>query len=171
MDSVLIINTCGILTLEKLSWAWRDLLLRDGPLKWPEEGWGGGGGCAKFSIFGATCSPFAWDVFLFALIRQARIWKMFWVEKLEKINWNQERMICGKSLETCCVNFFFAWADILSEKNPYFGKHLFCKTRTDYAYKLLTGAPNENIVQNHLNIALLNVFWHLNGRYRNTFIP
>ena len=44
MDSVLIINTCGILTLEKLSWAWRDLLLRDGPLKWPEEGWGGGGG-------------------------------------------------------------------------------------------------------------------------------
>ena len=151
MDSVLIINTCGILTLEKLSWAWRDLLVRDGPLKWPEEGGGG-------KIFGATCSPFAWDVFLFALIRQARIWKMFWVEKLEKINWNQERMICGKSLETCCVNFFCAWADILSEKNPYFGKHLFCKTRTYYAYKLLTGAPNENIVQNHLNIALLNVF-------------
>ena len=41
-----------------------------------------------------------------------------------------------KYLETCCVNFFFAWADILSEKNPYFGKHLFCKTKTDYAYKL-----------------------------------
>ena len=32
--------------------------------------------------------------------------------------------------------FFFAWADILSEKNPYFGKHLFCKTKTDYVYKL-----------------------------------
>ena len=32
--------------------------------------------------------------------------------------------------------FFFAWADILSEKNPYFGKHLFGKTKTDYAYKL-----------------------------------
>ena len=31
--------------------------------------------------------------------------------------------------------FVFAWA-ILSEKNPYFGKHLFCKTKTDYAYKL-----------------------------------
>ena len=30
--------------------------------------------------------------------------------------------------------FFFACADILSEKNPYFGKHLFCKTRADYAY-------------------------------------
>ena len=33
------------------------------------------------------------------------------------------------------------------------------------------GAPNENIVQNHLNIALLNVFWYLNGRYRHIFIP
>ena len=42
----------------------------------------------------------------------------------------------GKSLETCCVNFFFARGDILSEKKPYFGKHLFCKTRTDNAYKL-----------------------------------
>ena len=25
---------------------------------------------------------------------------------------------------------FFTWADNLREKNPYFGKHLFCKTRT-----------------------------------------
>ena len=33
-------------------------------------------------------------------------------------------------------NFFFARADILIEKNSYFGKQLFCKTRTDYAYKL-----------------------------------
>ena len=45
-----------------------------------------------------------------------------------------------KYLETCCVNFFFAWADILSEKNPYFGKHLFCKqrlvTRTSFVYKI-----------------------------------
>ena len=46
------------------------------------------------------------------------------------------RLKLGKSLETCCVNFFFAWADILSEKNPNFGKHLICKTKTDYAYKL-----------------------------------
>ena len=37
---------------------------------------------------------------------------------------------------------------------------------------LSSGAPNENIVQNHLlNIALLNVFWYLNGRYRHIFIP
>ena len=37
--------------------------------------------------------------------------------------------------------------------------------------KEITGAPNENIVQNHLNIALLNVFQYLNGRYRHIFIP
>ena len=35
----------------------------------------------------------------------------------------------------------------------------------------MSGAPNENIVQNHLNIALLNVFWYLNGRYRHIFYP
>ena len=34
-----------------------------------------------------------------------------------------------------------------------------------------SGAPNKNIVQNHLNIALLNVFQYLNGRYRHIFIP
>ena len=28
--------------------------------------------------------------------------------------------------------FFFVWANILSEKNLYFGKHLFCKTRTEF---------------------------------------
>ena len=31
--------------------------------------------------------------------------------------------------------------------------------------------PNKNIVQNHLNMALLNLFLYLNGRYRNIFIP
>ena len=34
-----------------------------------------------------------------------------------------------------------------------------------------TGAPNETIVQNHLNIPFLNVVWYLNGRYRHIFIP
>ena len=57
MDSVLIINTCGILTLEKLSWAWRDLLLRDGPLKWPEEGWGGIVQNFQFSVQPAAHLP------------------------------------------------------------------------------------------------------------------
>ena len=33
------------------------------------------------------------------------------------------------------------------------------------------GAPNENIVQNHLNMALSNVFYYLNGRYKHIFIP
>ena len=41
-----------------------------------------------------------------------------------------------KIFRNMLCQFFFAGADILSEKNPYFGKHLFCKTRTDYAYKL-----------------------------------
>ena len=36
---------------------------------------------------------------------------------------------------------------------------------------LQTEAPNENIVQNYLNITLLNVFYYLNGRYRYIFIP
>ena len=39
-----------------------------------------------------------------------------------------------KIFRNMLCQFFFAWADILSEKNPYFGKHLFCKTNTDYAY-------------------------------------
>ena len=43
------------------------------------------------------------------------------------------RLKLGKSLQTCCVNFFFAWAAIL---NAFFERHLFCKTRTGYAYKL-----------------------------------
>ena len=46
------------------------------------------------------------------------------------------RLKLEKSLETSCVNFFFAWAGILSEKSPYFGRHLFCKTKTNYMYKL-----------------------------------
>ena len=31
----------------------------------------------------------------------------------------------GESFQTCCVNVFFPLADILREKNPYFGKYLF----------------------------------------------
>ena len=34
-----------------------------------------------------------------------------------------------------------------------------------------SGAPNENIVQNRLNVALLNVFWYLYDRYSHIFIP
>ena len=34
-----------------------------------------------------------------------------------------------------------------------------------------TEAPNENMAQNHLKIALLNVFQYLNGRHRHNSIP
>ena len=34
-----------------------------------------------------------------------------------------------------------------------------------------SGAPNKNIVQNHLNIASLNVLQYLNSIYRHVFIP
>ena len=36
---------------------------------------------------------------------------------------------------------------------------------------IFPGAPNENIAQNHLNIALLNVFQYLNGIYTHILIP
>ena len=36
--------------------------------------------------------------------------------------------------------------------------------------ELKTGTPNENIVQKHLNTALLNVFQYLNDRQRHIFI-
>ena len=35
-----------------------------------------------------------------------------------------------KNLKKRAALFFFAQADNLSKKNPYFGKHLFRKTRT-----------------------------------------
>ena len=34
-----------------------------------------------------------------------------------------------KSLETCCIHFFFAWADIVSEKNPMLESIFFAKQR------------------------------------------
>ena len=36
--------------------------------------------------------------------------------------------------------------------------------------KIQAGAPNENIVLNHLKIALMKVFYYLIGRYRHIFI-
>ena len=43
-----------------------------------------------------------------------------------------------KIFRNMLCQFAFPWADILSKKNLHFGKHLFCKTKTesDYAYKL-----------------------------------
>ena len=36
---------------------------------------------------------------------------------------------------------------------------------------LSSGAPNENIVQNHFNTTLLKVFQYLNDRCKHIFIP
>ena len=41
-----------------------------------------------------------------------------------------------KIFRNMLCQFFFPWAGILSEKSPYFGRHLFCKTKTNYVYKL-----------------------------------
>ena len=41
------------------------------------------------------------------------------------------------------------------------------KTYGKQGKSYMPGASNENIVQNHLKIALLNVFQYLNGRYRH----
>ena len=76
---------------------------------------------------------------------RARIWNRFWVEKLDKFTLFTH-FLFGWNLENRYkegVSIFFAWADILSEKNPYFEKHSKqaktakqAKTGTYYAYKL-----------------------------------
>ena len=43
-----------------------------------------------------------------------------------------------ENLSKPAVSIFFAQADILSKKSPYFRKHLFCKTETDYMCKTLS---------------------------------
>ena len=45
------------------------------------------------------------------------------------------RLKLGKSFQNILCQFFSPLAGILSEKNPYFRKLLFCKTETDYARK------------------------------------
>ena len=47
----------------------------------------------------------------------------------------------------------------------------FGKLHEQKTWAVISGAPNENIVQNHLNMALLNVFYYLNGRYKYIFSP
>ena len=59
----------------------------------------------------------------------------------------------------------------LSKKDKTAYPAMQCKIHTPATITDRTGAPNENIVQNHLNMALLNVFQYLNGRYRHIFIP
>ena len=78
------------------------------------------------------------DVKMFCAHHASTNLKMFLTRKLGKftlcthslVGWNWENLY-----KTCRVNFFFALADILREKNPYFRNLLFCKTKTDYAHK------------------------------------
>ena len=79
------------------------------------------------------------------------------------------RLKLGKSLETCCVNFVTAWADILSEKNLYFGKHLFCITITDFTYKLrvqdfATGRNFSSSLNNFFSCVYIAWYRHERGR-------
>ena len=60
-----------------------------------------------------------------------------------------------------------SWLEDL--RRPEKNKNLF-QSRVNTGKGDFKGAPSENIVQNHLNIALLNVFYYLNGRYRHIFI-
>ena len=64
-----------------------------------------------------------------ALITQAQIWKSFQAQNSTSLLY----LPIPSSAETWKIvtkkvcQFFFAWADILSEKSPYFGKHIFAK--------------------------------------------
>ena len=65
---------------------------------------------------------------------------------------------------------YFAMPTLVSPQNDVWEIKRAQQFHTDYVS--LPGAPNENIVQNHLNIiALLNIFKYLNGKYRHIFIP
>ena len=44
------------------------------------------------------------------------------------------------------------------ENKKMFGRNFYIITNECAFHETSSGAPNENIVQNHLNIALLNVF-------------
>ena len=46
-----------------------------------------------------------------------------------------------------------------------------CLMKMNGCFLHSSGAPNEKIVKGHSNIALLNVFWYLNGRYRHISLP
>ena len=70
--------------------------------------------------------------------------------------------VCGKSIVLTFDRFVLFCLIIVHSSRIHIKNILDIKT----------GAPNENIVQNHLKIALLNVFSrYLNGRYRHIFIP
>ena len=74
-----------------------------------------------------------------ALITQAWVFEMK-TRQVYFIHTFPRRRELGESLQTCCVNVFFALGDIWREKNPYFEKHLFLQYKNwwrlqEYVYK------------------------------------
>ena len=65
------------------------------------------------------------------LITQARIWKSFLVENLTSLLYLSipSSAETRKIFTSLLCQFVFASADILSEKNPYFGKNLFLQNK------------------------------------------
>ena len=69
------------------------------------------------------------------------------------------------------MNFFKnARSDFLHNPLELQRAALPCWSEPAMRLPLQTEAPNENIVQNYLNITLLNVFYYANSRYRYIFI-
>ena len=102
--------------------------------------------------------------------KQARIWKRFWVEKFfDKFTLS---ILISSSAETWKIfrnmlcQFFFAWADILSERNAYFGKHLFWKIRTGQRVQTSFVYRTSRLVRISLLISALNkrVFLFFSGK-------
>ena len=99
--------------------------------------------------------------------------------------WFDSNLNLQEQIRKTCKSGFFHLYNVrrirkyLSQESERTLVHAFIIGRIDYYNSLLLGlpsvhllgAPNENIVQNHLNMALLNVFKHLNDRRRHIFIP
>ena len=70
------------------------------------------------------------------------------------------RLKLGKSLETCCVNFCFTWADILSDKETVFWKASFLQNKDCFVYE------TSRLVRICLLISALNkrVFLFFSGK-------
>ena len=108
--------------------------------------------------------------------------RVYQILPLNKIFWKIHEMWVPTDLSSVS-NLF----DYLTKSNGSVRFYSICETNQSQSAKwkaedcwksghhsldlvLETGATNENIVQNHSNIALLNVFWYFNGR-RAYFYP
>ena len=78
------------------------------------------------------------------------------------------QIIYGPDTSVVCCSYLLSVNCMDMNDNRPRNKVRICRQQWDLS---IFRAPNENIVQNHLNIALLNVFYYLNGRYRHIFYP